>query len=321
MMGHTSRGTQIKRVAVVATGVIGTGWVSHFLAQGLKVAATDPSPGAEDRLRADVARHWPTLEQLGLAPGASQDHLSFDAHLEHAIEGADFVQENGPEKIDIKSDLFRRLDAALPPEVILASSSSGLLVSSIQSACVHPERVVLGHPFYPPHLMPLVEVAGGVDTSKSSIERTMAFYRATGKQPIHIKKEIAGHIANRLQAALWREAFYLVEQGVSSVEDIDTAIASGPGLRWGLLGPFLNLHLSGGAGGIQHVLEHLGGPLEQWWEDLGEPRMSAGLKQQIAQGVADELGGRSAADVDATRDRLLIALIKAKLQDGLPQMR
>ncbi|MEO5736249.1 MAG: 3-hydroxyacyl-CoA dehydrogenase NAD-binding domain-containing protein [Variovorax sp.] len=302
----------IQRVAVVATGVIGASWAAHFLAHGLDVSATDPSPGAEDRLRASVAQHWPTLQRLGLAAGAAQNRLHFNADLEQAVAGADFVQENGPERQDFKAELFRRLDAALPPHVILASSSSGLSTTSIQSACVHPERVVLGHPFNPPHLIPLVEVIGGERTSPATIERAMAFYASIGKKPIHGRKEIKGHIANRLQAALWREAFHLVEQGVASVEDIDLAIAYGPGLRWGVLGPFLNLHLSGGAGGIQHVLDHLGGPIADWWQDLGQPDMSAALKAKVVQGVADEMQGRRIEDLEASRDALLIDLIKAK---------
>ena len=178
------------------------------------------------------------------------ERLSFHAELEAALEGADFVQENGPEKEDLKIELFRRMDAVLPPDVILVSSSSGLLMSRVQSACRHPERVLLGHPFNPPHMIPLVEVIGGEKTSAQAVEQAMAFYTAIGKRPIHPRKEVKGHIANRLQAALWREAFHLVDQGVATVSDIDTAIAYGPGLRWALMGPFVNLHLSGGEGGM-----------------------------------------------------------------------
>lgn len=304
----------IQRVAVVATGVIGASWAAHFLAQGLDVIATDPSDGAEQRLRDSVAQHWPTLERLGLAPGASTQRLRFHRDLQDALQGADFVQENGPERLDVKADLFRRMDALLPPEVILASSSSGLSTTAIQAGCRHPERVVLGHPFNPPHLIPLVEVIGGERTSPRTIERTMDFYAAIGKRPIHGRREIKGHIANRLQAALWREAFHLVEQGVATVEDIDTAIAYGPGLRWGVCGPFLNLHFSGGAGGIRHVLDHLGGPIEDWWKDLGSPTLTPALKARIVQGVDDELAGRRLADLEAARDELLIAAIKGKAQ-------
>ena len=306
----------VRRVAVVGTGVIGASWTAYFLAQGLDVNATDPSPGAEERLRQAVAQHWPTLERFGLAAGASVDRLRFHDSLEDAVSVADFVQENGPERMDFKIELFRRMDAAAPPDAILASSSSGLAISGVQSGCAHPQRVVLGHPFNPPHLIPLVEVIGGELTSADTIERTLAFYAAVGKRPIHVKREVKGHIANRLQAALWREAFHLVEQGVASVADIDTAIAHGPGLRWAVMGPFMNLHLSGGAGGIAHVLAHLGGPIEDWWKDLGAPSMTPALQAQVSEGVAQELGARRTAELEAARDTLLLNLIRAKAGTG-----
>jgi 3-hydroxyacyl-CoA dehydrogenase len=308
--------SDVKRVAVVATGVIGASWAAYFLARGLDVDATDPSPGAEERLRAAVAQHWPTLARFGLAVGASAERLRFHARLEDAVARADFVQENGPERLEVKAELFRRMDAAARPDVILASSSSGLAISGVQAQCQHPERVVLGHPFNPPHLIPLVEVVGGERTSADTIARTMAFYAAIGKRPIHVRREVKGHIANRLQAALWREAFHLVDQGVASVADIDTAIAHGPGLRWAVMGPFMNLHLSGGAGGIAHVLDHLGGPIEEWWHDLGAPSMTPELKKRVAAGVADELGERRTADLEAARDTLLLDLIHAKASTG-----
>ncbi|MCA1326730.1 3-hydroxyacyl-CoA dehydrogenase NAD-binding domain-containing protein [Herbaspirillum sp. alder98] len=313
-MQHSSSASapQIRRVAVIGTGVIGASWVAGFLAQGLDVAATDPGAGARERLTEAVARHWPGLEALGLAPGASPSRLTFFDQLEDALEGADFVQENGPEREDLKIELFRRIDAALPEHVIIASSSSGLLMSRVQQACRHPQRVVLGHPFNPPHMIPLVEVIGGQQTSPETVQRAMDFYTAIGKKPIHPRKEVKGHIANRLQAALWREAFHLVEQGVATTEDIDTAIAYGPGLRWALMGPFLNLHLSGGAGGIDHMLEHLGPPIESWWADLGTPTISDALRQQIAAGVATQMEGRTSAELGAQRDQLLVELITAK---------
>jgi 3-hydroxyacyl-CoA dehydrogenase len=307
---------EVKRVAVVATGVIGASWAAYFLARGLDVDATDPSPGAQTRLRDAVVKHWPTLQRVGLAQGASIERLRFHARLEDAVAQADFVQENGPERIDIKTDLFRRMDAAAPAGTILASSSSGLAISDVQSSCAHPERVVLGHPFNPPHLIPLVEVVGGAHTSAGTIARAMAFYTAIGKRPIHVKREIKGHIANRLQAALWREAFHLVDQGAASVADIDAAIAHGPGLRWAVMGPFMNLHLSGGAGGIAHLLDHLGGPIEDWWQDLGSPAMSSALKRKVSEGVAVALGRRATAELESARDTLLLDLIRAKAASG-----
>lgn len=308
----------IRTVAVVGTGVIGASWAALFLARGFDVRATDPAPGAEERLRGMIDRDWPVLGQLGLVEGARRDRLAFDADLEGAVKGADFVQENGPERVDIKIDTFSRLDALLPKETILASSSSGLPMSEVQSACRHPERVVLGHPFNPPHLIPLVEVMGGAATSEAAVARTINFYAAIGKRPIRLRKEVKGHVANRLQAALWREAFHLVDQGAASVADVDAAIAHGPGLRWALLGPFLNLHLSGGEGGIAHVLEHLGPAIESWWDDLGTPRMTPELVARVVQGTRESLADRAAPEIAAARDRAMLDLFDFKKTAGLP---
>jgi len=303
-----------KKIAVVGTGVIGASWAAHFLAQGFDVAATDPAQGAEERLRMLVDRFWPALERIGLKEGASRDRLRFHTSLADAVTGAFLVQENGPERIDIKRALIAEIDAFAPPDALIATSSSGIVISEIQDAAKHPERVLLGHPFNPPHLIPLVEVIGGRLTSEDAIARAMAFYDSVGKKAIHIRKEVKGHVANRLQAALWREAFHLVEEGVVSVSDIDTAIAYGPGLRWALLGPFMNLELSGGAGGIGHMLEHLGPPIESWWKDLGDVSLNPELIGRFAQGVKDELGDRDIVEVQAERDEVLLALLA--LKDG-----
>jgi carnitine 3-dehydrogenase len=309
----------INCVGVVGTGVIGASWAAYFLARGFDVSASDPMPGAEAKLREAVRAHWPILTQMGLAAGASPERLRFSADLVQALQGVDFVQESGPEREDLKLALFREMDALLPPEVILASSSSGLLMSRVQDACRHPGRVVLGHPFNPPHMIPLVEVIGGAQTSNETVERAMNFYAAIGKRPIHVRKEVPGHIANRLQAALWREAFHLVQEGVATVADVDTAIAYGPGLRWALMGPFMNLHLSGGEGGIRHMLDHLGAPIESWWADLGTPMITEELKQQLAAGVDAALAGRDGAQLAPARDALLAGLIEAKAgTDKLP---
>lgn len=306
----------VQRVAVVATGVIGASWAALFLARGLDVDATDPAPGAEQRLRDAVQAHWHALAQQGLAPGASMARLRFHAQMEGAMEQADFVQESGPENLDFKVGVFARMDAAAPSHAILASSTSGLPITAIQSACHTPGRVVLGHPFNPPHLIPLVEVGGGQQTSPGAVADAMAFYTSLGKRPIHVRREIKGHIANRLQAALWREAFHLVNEGVASVGDIDAAIAHGPGLRWALMGPFMNLHLSGGEGGIEHLLAHLGGPIEDWWRDLGNPSMGSTLQRKVIEGVAQELGVRTAHQLAQARDALLTDLLRAKRESG-----
>ncbi|WP_369133510.1 3-hydroxyacyl-CoA dehydrogenase NAD-binding domain-containing protein [Modestobacter sp. I12A-02662] len=308
----------VDRVAVVGTGTIGASWAAHYLAHGLDVTATDPAPGAEDRLRADVAAHWPVLERLGLSERASQDRLSFTADPSDAVADADFVQENGPERENVKHDLYAALDAAARPDVVLASSSSGLLPTAIARGCPHhPERLVIGHPFNPPHLIPLVEVVPGERTSAETVDRAMDFYAAVGKRPIRLRQELPGHVANRLQAALWQEAFSLVERGVASVSDVDIAISQGPGLRWAVLGPFLNLHLSGGHGGIAHMLEHLGPPMEEWWRDLGQVTLTPELVQELAAGVDEELAGTDVAELIARRDVVLDALLAAKDETGL----
>ncbi|HTJ64801.1 MAG TPA: 3-hydroxyacyl-CoA dehydrogenase NAD-binding domain-containing protein [Alphaproteobacteria bacterium] len=305
---------KVAKVALVGTGVIGASWATLFLAKGLDVIATDPAPNAEALLRETIARQWPAMETLGLSQGASQNRVTFSSSLEETVAAADFIQESGPERLEIKRNLYARMDAAARPEVILATSSSGILISEVQTACKRPERVLVGHPFNPPHLIPLVEVVGGKLTGQAAIDDAMAFYKAIGKRPIHIRKEVKGHVANRLQAALWREAFALVQDGVASVEDIDTAIAHGPGLRWALLGPFLNLHLSGGAGGLQHVMDHLGPPIESWWADMRSVTIDDDLKAKVVAGGDEELAGRSMAEITADRDRVLLALMRMKAE-------
>ncbi len=305
----------VQRVTVVGTGVIGASWAAHFLAHGLDVTATDPSPGAEERLRSDVAAIWPTLTPVA---GGSLERLSFTLDAAEAVADADFVQENGPEREDVKHQLFAVLDTAARPDVVLASSSSGMLPSIIARGCPrHPERVVIGHPFNPPHLIPLVEVVPGEKTSEQAVEAALAFYSAVGKKPIRLRQELPGHVANRLQAALWQEAYSLVERGVATVADIDTAIAHGPGLRWAVLGPFANQHLSGGPGGIAHVLEHLGPPTEAWWRDLGRVTLTPELVAKLVAGVDEELAGVDPAELIARRDAVLAALLAAKARTDL----
>jgi 3-hydroxyacyl-CoA dehydrogenase len=313
--------TPITRVAIVGAGVIGASWTSAFLARGMDVVASDPAPGAEDALRKTVDAQWPAMQQIGLSPTASWERLRFVVLPEDAVADAGFVQENGPERLDIKRDLFRRLDQAAPPNALLATSTSTIMISEFQDACArYPERVVLGHPFNPPHLIPLVEVGGGKHTAPDAIERTLNFYRAMGKHPIHLRREIMGHVANRLQAALWQEAFNLVKAGIASVADVDAAIAHGPGLRWSLLGPLMNLHLSGGAGGVGALF---GKPLwqatEGMWRDLGSVTVDADLGARVVAGVSDELGERDLSEVIRQRDEVLVRLLKLKSeQSALP---
>ncbi|KWE50847.1 3-hydroxyacyl-CoA dehydrogenase [Burkholderia ubonensis] len=303
----------IKRVAIIGTGVIGASWAALFLAKGLEVIATDIAPDAKHKLDDFVATAWPALEQLGLAPGAAPSKLEFTDNIDAAIAGADLIQENGPERIDFKKDLYRRLDVALAPHVIIASSSSGLTMSEIQSACPnHPERCVIGHPFNPPHLIPLVEIVGGAKTSDETIERVGTFYRDLGKKTIRLHKEVPGHVANRLQAALFREVVYLIAEGVVSVADADAAVSWGPGLRWGIMGPSLLYHLGGGQGGIEHFFEQFTGPLTAWWHVLGTPELTSDVRATIIKGVHEEIQSRSLPELAAYRDEVLMGLLRLR---------
>ncbi|AUA59167.1 Probable 3-hydroxybutyryl-CoA dehydrogenase [Achromobacter spanius] len=302
----------IRRIAVVGAGTIGASWAALFLARGMDVVVCDPAGDAEAQTRARVQAAWPVLTELGhVIEGASPQSLRFEPDLALALAGVDFVQENAPEREDFKIDLFARMDAMLPAHVIVASSSSGLIMSRLQSRCRHPERFVIGHPFNPPHLIPLVEVVGGDKTSAAVIDQSIAFYKAMGKYPIRLNKEVPGHIANRLQAAIWREAIHLAAENVASVADIDAAVSQGPGLRWALFGPHMTFNLGGGAGGLANFMDHLLGPVQTWWDDLGAPEVTPALQRKLIDGVNAEAGQRSIADLVETRDAQLTALIKA----------
>src|ERR1700678_4231351 len=308
--------TQIQNIAIVGTGVIGASWAALYLARGLDVVATDPAPNAEANLRKFIDAAWKDLEVIGLSPDASRDHLQFTPDMKKALSNADLVQENGPEREDFKIKLFADMDAATPEDSIIASSSSGLTMSMMQSACKHPERCVTGHPFNPPHVIPLVEVVAGAKTSPESVEQVIAFYESIGKKPIHVRKEVVGHVANRLQAALYRETVYLIEQGVIDVADGDTAVCWGPGLRWGVMGPNLLFHLGGGQGGMQHFLGQFTGPLAAWWKDLGTPtEINPQIKQTIIEGVAREADGRSVDQLAETRDSMLLELLTTRSKE------
>src|SRR3954449_19616 len=303
----------IHRVAIIGTGAIGASWTALFLANGLDVVATDIAPDAETSLRRFVKAAWPALERLGLAPGASQSRVTFTADLPAAVRDADFVQENGPEQIDFKKKLCRQLDELLPADVIVASSSSGLTMSEIQSECrLHPERCVIGHPFNPPHLVPLVEIVGGAKTSEGTIQRAADFYTSLGKQTVRLRKEVPGHVANRLQAALAREVYYLVADDVVSVADVDKALSWGPGLRWGIMGQVLLNHLGGGQGGIEHFFEQFTGPMTALWKVLGSPQLTPELQRKLIDGVHAEVGLRTIEELEAERDEILLGLLELR---------
>ena len=302
---------QIRRIAIIGTGVIGASWAAQYLARGFDVIATNPDPKAESQLRKDIDAAWKELTIIGLSPGATRDRLTFTSNMKEALSKADFVQENAPERPDFKIKLFAEIDDATPPDSIIASSSSGITMSVIQSNCKHPERCVIGHPFNPPHMIPLVEVVGGNKTSPEVIQQAMVFYASIGKKPIHLRKELPGHAANRIQAALYKEVVYLIEQGMLSVEDADAAVSWGPGLRWGVMGPSLLWHLGGGEGGIRHFMEHLMDPLAAMMKTLGNPEITGELKQTITQGVLREAGNRSVEQLAQEESDMLLLRLRA----------
>jgi 3-hydroxyacyl-CoA dehydrogenase len=303
----------IRRIAIIGTGVIGASWTSLFLAKGLQVVATDIAPNAEASLRKFVETAWPALKRLGLSAGASQSNLKFTTDLAQAVAGVDLVQENGPERIEFKQKLYGQLDELLAPEVIIASSSSGLTMSEIQrGAATHPERCVIAHPFNPPHLIPLTEIVGGAKTSEATIQRVTEFYSSIGQKTVRVNKEMPGHVANRLQSALAREVYYLVAEGVVSAADVDTALSWGPGLRWGVMGNMMLNHLGGGPGGIEHFFHQFSGPMTAWWKTLGSPVLTPEVQQKLIDSVHAEVGPRTVQELEAERDEILLGLIELR---------
>ena len=299
----------VERVAVVGAGTIGASWAVLFLAHGLEVAVYDPAPACERKVRDFVAAAWPTVTRLGLAERPDPDRLRFHGDPAEAAQGAPFVQESGPENLAAKQALFARMEQGLGRDAIVASSTSGLLPSDLQAGRMGPERYLVAHPFNPPHLMPLVELVGGRATEPAVLERAAAFYRSVGKRPITIRREMRGHVANRMQVALYREAIHLALVGVASIEDIDAAIADGPGLRWAIMGPHMLHHLAGGEGGLRHLLEHIGPGIETWWNDLGRPDLTPEVIDRLVE--AFEAGNpRPIQEIAAERDALLIALLE-----------
>ncbi|MEX0922164.1 MAG: 3-hydroxyacyl-CoA dehydrogenase NAD-binding domain-containing protein [Rhodovibrionaceae bacterium] len=301
----------VGRVAVIGCGTIGASWAATFLAHGIEVAAWDPAHDGEAKLNSFIEKAWSALESLGLSAKADPTRLIYADSPAAACRGADFVQESAPERLDVKRELYPEIEAGAAPEAVLASSTSGLLISAIQKGARHPGRFVLGHPFNPPHLIPLVEVLGGQESDPAAVDWAMAFYASLGKAPIRIAREVPGHVANRLQAAMWREAVHLVVEGVATAADVDTAISQGPGLRWALMGPHRTFHLAGGPGGMANFLEHLGPATESWWDDLGSPRLTPEVKRALLESVEAENAGRSVAELAAERDRRLLALLTA----------
>ena len=313
--------TEIKTFAALGTGVIGSGWVARALAHGLDVIAWDPAPGAEATLRERTAKAWGVLTAQGLAPGASQSRLKFVATVEECVAQADFIQESAPERQDLKLALHAQITAAARPNVLIGSSTSGLLPTDFYANAKHPERCVVGHPFNPVYLLPLVEVVGGVNTSPEAIQAAMRVYRSLSMRPLHVRKEVPGFIADRLLEAMWRESLHLVNDGVATTGEIDDAIRFGAGMRWSFMGSFLIYALAGGDAGMRHFMAQFGPALKLPWTKLEAPELTDSLLDAVADGSEVQLGGRSIADWERYRDDCLMAVqaaIKAtKLKHGI----
>lgn len=306
--------TPIRRVGIVGAGVIGSGWAARFLAHGLDVVASDPAPGAEQRLRDSVANAWPTLTRVGLAPGADLGRLRFVGSVAASVQDADFVQESAPENDALKRRILAEIDAVVAPDVIIASSSSGLLPSSIQSDCRHPGRVVIGHPFNPVYLLPLVEVLGGDKTRPAAIDGASAFYETVSMRPLKVRTEVPGYISDRLQEALWRELLHMVAEGVATTAEIDDAVRFGPGLRWAFMGTCLTFHLAGGDQGMRHMLAQFGPTLQLPWTKLVAPPLTDTLIDRMVEGTQAQAAGRSVKELERYRDDALISIMETLAQ-------
>ena len=307
----TNTNGPVDNTAALGGGVIGASWAALFLAAGKSVAVFDPAPGAERQVRDYVETAWPTLVELGLAEGGTPDAITFHSDPRRAVEGAQFVQESVPERLDVKHELFAQIEPALDDESIVASSASGLTLTEMQGGWQAPERFVLGHPFNPPHLIPLVEVLGNEHTASGVVDAARAFYESVGKVTIDVQREVPGHVANRLQAALWREAIHLVNEGVASVADVDTAVWAGPGLRWAAMGPTTLFHLGAGEGGLASFCQRYTDSFNRWWDDLGELHLDDDIAAKLVGQVAEAYGATATSDLSARRDELITAMLCA----------
>ncbi|MEM1275659.1 MAG: 3-hydroxyacyl-CoA dehydrogenase NAD-binding domain-containing protein [Pseudomonadota bacterium] len=297
-------------IGILGAGVIGASWAALFLAAGHRVQVYDVADGFEDATRRYVEGAWPVLEQLGLT-GGDPDAVTFHNDPAAAVAGTGFIQESVPERLPIKHALYTRVEGALDDGAVISSSASGLTLTQMQECWTDPSPLILGHPFNPPHLIPLVELMANDRTAPGALEKAEAIYHGAGKVTIRMEKEIDGHVANRLQAALWREAIHLINQGVASVEDVDKAIWAGPGLRWAAMGPSLIWSLAAGPGGIREYCNRYAPSFHGWWDSLGDPRLDAQTIDQLAAGVAEEAAGRDIDTLATERDRLIVAMLKA----------
>ena len=301
----------IARTACLGGGVIGASWAALFLASGRSVAIYDPAPTAEKSVRDYVEKAWPTLTELNLTENGDPDAITFHKTAAAAVENVEFVQENLPERLALKQATYAEIEPSLSEGVIFSSSTSGLTLEALQDGWQDPSPLILGHPFNPPHLIPLVELTANARTRPGLLDAAEAFYQDVGKVTIRIKKGLPGHVANRLQAAVWREAVHMAVEGVASVEDIDKAMWAGPGLRWAAMGPTALFHLGAGDGGLQAFCDHFRDTFNGWWDGLGDPHLDDGVIAQLVEGMAEQARGRSTQEMSAERDALLIAMQKA----------
>ena len=311
MISSNGSASAIETIGILGAGTIGASWTALFAAAGHGVDIYDPSPDAEGYVRDYVENAWPSLEALGLAKPDAAVNLSFFATPTEAVRRAQFVQESVPERLAVKQEIYGLIEPALAPGVPVATSASGLLLSDMQRGWKDPSRLVLGHPFNPPHLIPLVELYGNEHSDPTLLDATEAFYRSCGKVTIRLNKEVPGHVANRLQAALWREAINLVVEGVASVEDVDKAVWAGPGLRWSVMGPHMLFSLGSGGQGMDMFCERYRDSFHTWWDSLGQPTLTPEVGQALAQGVKAEEAGRGFRALAAERDAKIVAALQA----------
>ncbi|MFY9238811.1 MAG: 3-hydroxyacyl-CoA dehydrogenase NAD-binding domain-containing protein [Roseovarius sp.] len=304
----------ITRITSLGAGPIGGGWAAHFLARGYDVTAYLHNADETPAFMAILNTAWRSLTDLGLAPGASLDRLRITFDLEDALEGAEFVQESAPERLDIKQALYARMGAILPPSVVIGSSTSGLTMTEIQADCPTPERCVIGHPFNPPYLLPLVEIVGGKRTAPEAVQWAGAFYKIAGKAPLLMKKEIPGFVATRLQEALWREALHMVANGEATPEDIDIALMNGPAPRMVAQGQCMAFHVACGAGGMATNLDQFGPALKLPWTRLDAPELTQELRDRMVDGCNAIAGDQHFEDMAAQRDREIVAVLRALRQ-------
>lgn len=303
--------TAIKTVTIIGGGAIGLSWTALFLANGLKVTINDPRTDIEEAAHRGIEEMIPSLQALGYDTKGLMVDLSFEKDILKAVKEADVVQENGPENVEFKQNLYASFEDQLKPTALVLSSSSSIPATVFAAKMKDPSRVLIGHPFNPPHLIPLVEVVPGERTSKEAIQETIAFYSALGKSPILIEKEMPGFVANRLQAALMKESVYLVSTGVVTMENLDQIVSNSIGLRWAAAGPFKTFTLGGGPGGLPHFLEHLGPGMENLWKLLGEPHFDKPTVDLLLGQVNNGYGKIPYEELVKERDEQQLAIMKA----------